>query len=105
MVQQGAKRVKSWREIIVINEPAELILGINLIIEEIMAKKAKNISHEEVSEAMARFLKKGGVIEKIEYNDNGFLLKNDLALDDSYTEPSDSIMSQLHIDFETETRI
>jgi len=70
-----------------------------------MAKKAKNISHKEVSEAMARFLKKGGVIEKIEYNDNGFLLKNDLALDASFTEASDSIMSQLHIDFETETRI
>ena len=70
-----------------------------------MAKKAKNISQEEVSEAMARFLKKGGVIEKIEYNDNGFLLKNDLALDASFTEASDSIMSQLHIDFETETRI
>ena len=70
-----------------------------------MAKKAKIISREEVSEAMNRFLKKGGVIEKIEYNDNGFLLKNDLALDDSYTETSDSIMSQLHIDFETETRI
>ena len=70
-----------------------------------MAKKAKIISHEEVSEAMTLFLKKGGVIKKIEYNDNGFLLKNDLALDDSYTETSDSIMSQLHIDFETETRI
>ena len=72
-----------------------------------MAKKEKNVSvsREEVSEAMTRFLKKGGVIEKIEYNDNGFLLKNDLALDDSYTEPSDSIMSQLHIDFETETRV
>ena len=70
-----------------------------------MAKKAKNISHEEISEAMACFLKKGGVIEKIEYNDNGFLLKNDLALHESYTETSDSIMSQLHIDFETETRI
>ena len=70
-----------------------------------MAKKAKIISHEEVSDAMTRFLKKGGVIEKIEYNDNGYLLKNDLALDDSYTETSDSIMSQLHIDFETETRI
>jgi len=27
-----------------------------------MAKKAKNISHEEVSDAMTRFLKKGGVI-------------------------------------------
>jgi len=70
-----------------------------------MAKKAKNISHEEVRDAMTRFLKKGGVIEKIEYNDNGFLLKNDLALDESFTEASDSIMSQLHIDFETETRI
>ena len=70
-----------------------------------MAKKAKHISHDEVSEAMARFLKKGGVIEKIEYNDNGFLLKNDLALDDSYTETSDSIMSQLHLNFESETRI
>ena len=70
-----------------------------------MAKKAKIISHEEVSEAMTRFLKKGGVIKKIEYNDNGFLLKNDLALDDSYTKTSDSIMSQLHINFETETRI
>jgi len=70
-----------------------------------MAKKAKIISHQEVSEAMTRFLKKGGVIEKIEYNDNGFLLKNDLALDASFTEASDSIMSQLHIDFETETRI
>jgi len=70
-----------------------------------MAKKAKIISHEEVSKAMTRFLKKGGVIEKIEYNDNGFLLKNDLALDDSFTETSDSIMSQLHLDFEAETRI
>ena len=70
-----------------------------------MAKKAKIISHQEVSEAMARFLEKGGVINKIEYNDNGFLLKNDLALDESFTEASDSIMSQLHIDFETESRI
>ena len=70
-----------------------------------MAKKSKNVSHEEVSEGMPRFLKKGGVIEKIEYNDNGFLLKNDLALVASFTEASDSIMSQLHIDFETETRI
>ena len=70
-----------------------------------MAKKAKIISHQQVSEAMARFLEKGGVINKIEYNDDGFLLKNDLALDESFTEASDSIMSQLHIDFETESRI
>jgi hypothetical protein len=70
-----------------------------------MAKKAKIISQKEVIEAMARFLKKGGMIEKVEYNDNGFLLKNDLALDNTYTEAADSIMSQLNIDFETETRI
>jgi hypothetical protein len=70
-----------------------------------MSKKAKVISHKEVNEAMARFLKKGGMIEKVEYNDNGFLLKNDLALDNTYTEAADSIMSQLNIDFETETRI
>ncbi len=70
-----------------------------------MAKKAKIISQKDVNEAMARFLKKGGMIEKVEYNDNGFLLKNDLALDNTYTEAADSIMSQLNIDFETETRI
>ena len=70
-----------------------------------MAKKAKIISQKEVNEAMARFLKKGGMIEKVEYNDNGFLLKNDLALDNTYTEAADSIMSQLNIDFGTETRI
>ncbi len=70
-----------------------------------MTKKVKEISHEEINDAMARFLNKGGVINKIEYNDNGFLLKNDLALDDSYTEASDSMMSQLHVDFEQETRI
>ena len=45
------------------------------------------------------------MIEKVEYNDNGFLLKNDLALDNTYTEAADSIMSQLNIDCETETRI
>ena len=73
-----------------------------------MAKKSKTvneISHEEINDALARFLKKGGVIKKVEYNDNGFLLNNDLALDDNYTEAADSIMSQLHVDFEPENRI
>ena len=70
-----------------------------------VAKKLKKISHEEIDEAMARFLKKGGVINKIEYNDNGFLLSNDLALDDSYNESTDSVVNQLHMDFESETRI
>ena len=78
------------------------------MIKEKMAKKSKTvneISHEEINDALARFLKKGGVIKKVEYNDNGFLLNNDLALDDNYTEAADSIISQLHVDFEPENRI
>ena len=68
-------------------------------------KTENNVSHEEIDDALDRFLKKGGVIKKVKYNDNGFLLKNDLALDDNYTEPSESLMSQLHVDFEPENRI
>ena len=73
-----------------------------------MAKKSKTvneISHEEVNDALSRFLKKGGVIKKVEYNDNGFLLNNDLALDDNYTEATDGILNQLNVDFEPENRI
>ena len=73
-----------------------------------MAKKSKTvneISQEEINDALARFFKKGGVINRVEYNDNGFLLKNDLALDDNYAEAADSIISQLHVDFEPENRI
>ncbi len=70
-----------------------------------VVKKSKEISHEEIEDAMSRFLKKGGVINKIEYNDNGFLLSNDLALDDSFTEASDSVINQLNMDFEPETRL
>ena len=73
-----------------------------------MAKKSKtvnDVSHEDLNDALARFLNKWGVIKKVEYNDNGFLLNNDLALDDNYTEAADSVMSQLHVDFEPENRI
>ena len=73
-----------------------------------MTKKFKTVnevSQEEINDALTRFLKKGGIIKKVEYNDNGFLLKNDLALDDNYTEATDSVMSQLHVDFEPENRI
>ena len=37
-----------------------------------MAKKSNTvneISHEEINVALARFLKKGGVIKKVAYND------------------------------------
>ena len=73
-----------------------------------MAKKSKTVnevSQEEINDALTPFLKKGGIIKKVEYNDNGFLLKNALALDDNYTEAADSIMSQLHVDLEPENRI
>jgi len=70
-----------------------------------MSKKVKEISHEEISDAMSRFLKKGGVIKKIEFNDTGFLLSNDLALDDSYTEASDSIMNQLNMGIDSDPRV
>ena len=69
------------------------------------SKTAKEVSHEEINDALTRFLKKGGVIKKVAYNDNGFLLNNDLAMDDNYTEASDSVISQLHVDFEQENRI
>ena len=73
-----------------------------------MAKKSKTVnevSHEDINDALARFLKKGGVIKKVEYNDNGFLLNNDLALDDNYKEAADRIITQLNVDFEPENRI
>ena len=73
-----------------------------------MTKKSKTVnevSQQEINDALTRFLKKGGIIKKVEYNDNGFLLNNDLALDDNYTEAADSVMRQLHVDFEPENRI
>ena len=68
-------------------------------------KKVKKISHEEISDAMSRFLKDGGTIKKIKYNDNGFLLKNDLALDDSYSETSEALVGQLQMEVESESRV
>ena len=70
-----------------------------------MAKKVEKISHEQVNDAMTRFLKSGGTIKKIKYNDNGFLLKNDLAMDDSYSESSEALVGQLQMDFESESRV
>ena len=43
---------------------------------------AQEITREEIDAALQAFLAKGGVIEKIEYQDNGFLLHNELAIED-----------------------
>ena len=69
-----------------------------------IAKKVKKISHEEISDAMARFLEGGGTIKKIKYDDNGFLLKNDLALDDSYTEASEALVGHIQMEYGSESR-
>ena len=68
-------------------------------------KIVKKISHEEISDAMARFLESGGTIKKIKYNDNGFLLKNDLALDDSYSESSETLVGKFQLDIGSESRV
>ena len=68
-------------------------------------KKVKKISHEEISDAMARFLESGGTIKKIKYNDNGFLLKNDLTLDDSYSDSSEALVGRIQLDIGSESRV
>ena len=69
------------------------------------SKKVKKLSHEEISDAMTRFLESGGTIKKIKYNDNGFLLKNDLALDDSYSETSETVVGQIQMEIGSESRV
>ena len=56
------------------------------------------ITRNKIDDAMQRFLARGGTIKKIKYNDNGFLLKNDLALDDSYAESSEALVGQIQIE-------
>ncbi len=49
---------------------------------------AREFTHEEINEAMERFLAKGGQIQRIEYQDNGFALTNELGLDEDYSTDS-----------------
>ena len=49
----------------------------------------KDITRAEVQDAVARFLAGGGKIDKVKFKDNGFLLNNDLLVDQNYhSEPS-----------------
>ncbi len=57
----------------------------------------KTITREEINDAMNRFLANGGEIQKIDYTDNGFLLNNDMMLDNSYDADS-AAMSELQVD-------
>ena len=44
----------------------------------------KNITRDEIKDAMQRYIADGGKIEKIKFKDNGMLLNNDL-MSVSYT--------------------
>ena len=49
----------------------------------------RDITRAEVQDAVARFLASGGKIDKVKFKDNGFLLNNDLLMDQNYhSEPS-----------------
>ena len=49
----------------------------------------RDITRAEVQDAVARFLAGGGKIDKVNIKDNGFLLNNDLLMDQNYhSEPS-----------------
>ena len=49
----------------------------------------RDITRAEVQDAVARFLDGGGKIDKVKFKDNGFLLNNDLLMDQNYhSEPS-----------------
>ena len=41
----------------------------------------KDVTRDEINDAMQRFIADGGKIEKIKFKDNGMLLNNDMMLD------------------------
>ena len=49
----------------------------------------KNITRDEIKDAMQRYIADGGKIEKIKFKDNGMLLNNDFMLvtDDTSQSP------------------
>ena len=48
----------------------------------------KNITRDEIRDAMQRYIADGGKIEKIKFKDNGMLLNNDLMLDRNFDNES-----------------
>ena len=67
---------------------------------------AQEITREEIDAALQAFLAKGGVIEKIEYQDNGFLLHNELAIEDEEFDTSNiSPMRGVEIDYDFDSAL
>ena len=44
----------------------------------------KNVTRDEIKDAMQKYIAEGGKIKKIKFKDNGMLLSNDLLLDRNY---------------------
>ena len=117
MIRQSSSGIYSWLPLglrVLKNIEKIIRIGQDNIAQEILMPTIQDavlgfigtdFRDEEINDALTRFLKKGGEIQKVEYKDNGFLLKNDLALDDNYAEATDSVISQLNVDFEPENRI
>ena len=44
----------------------------------------KDVTRDEIKDAMQKYIAEGGKIEKIKFKDNGMLLNNDMLLDRNY---------------------
>jgi hypothetical protein len=44
----------------------------------------KDVTRDDIKNAMQKYIAEGGKIEKIKFKDNGMLLNNDLLLDRNY---------------------
>ena len=62
-----------------------------------------NISRAEISEAVGKFLNNGGKIKKINFDDNGFLINNDLLIDSNYNEKT--VIKNLKLENEPDSEI
>ena len=57
----------------------------------------KDVTRDEINDAMQRFIADGGRIKKIKFKDNGMLLNNDMMLVRNYDGES-TILDELQLD-------
>ena len=56
----------------------------------------KDVTRDEIKNAMQKYIAEGGKIEKIKFKDNGMLLNNDMLLDRNYDRES-SIVDEYQV--------
>ena len=57
----------------------------------------KDVTRDEINDAMQRFIADGGEIEIIKFKDNGILLNNDMMLDRNYDGEA-TVLDELQVD-------